>query len=83
MTEHDITYYSIEYRIAQKLQSLVVDGTSFFVASGNTLMEQCLLVEGDIVGIEPQDIIKGRKKLLLLAERELYAINDVVNPHTF
>jgi len=41
-----------------------------------------LLVEVDIAGIETQNAVKGRKKLLLLAERELYSINDVVNPHT-
>jgi len=42
-----------------------------------------LLVEADVVGIEAKNTVKSRKKLLLLAERELYAVNDIVNPHTF
>jgi hypothetical protein len=45
-------------------------------------MQQSLLVELDVMGIEAQNLVESRKKLLLLAERELYSINDVVNPHT-
>jgi hypothetical protein len=45
-------------------------------------VQQGLLVEVDIAGIETQNTVKSRKKLLLLTERELYAVNDVVNPHT-
>jgi hypothetical protein len=40
------------------------------------------LVILDVVGIESQYLIKRRKKLLLLAERELDSINDVIKLHT-
>jgi len=34
------------------------------------------------VRIESEYLVKRRKKLLLLAERELDMINDIINPHT-
>jgi hypothetical protein len=45
-------------------------------------MKQSLLVKLDVMRIEAQNLVESRKKLLLLTERELYSINDVVNPHT-
>ena len=46
-------------------------------------MHQRLFVIFDVVGIESQNSEKGRKKLLLLAERELDSVNDIIKPHTY
>ena len=77
-----MTHDSIENGVAQEFQTFVILRTSLFVPLANTLMQQSLLVELDVMRIKAQNVVKGRKKLLLLAERELYSINDVVNPHT-
>ena len=80
---YDISHRSIEYGITQELKSLVIQGAPLVITLSTTLMGQCNLVILDIVGIEANDGVKRRKKLLLLAERELYTVNDIVKPHTF
>ena len=89
----DISYYkqalmhkSIGRRnekgIAKELQTFVVQWFPLVITASYTLVHQRLLVVADVMRIETDDVVKGRKKLLLLAERELYAFNDITKPHT-
>ena len=82
MTIYDIAYRSIEYGISKEFQALIVQGLALVVALTDALMHQRLLVILDVAGIESQNVVKSRKKLLLLAEREPYTVNDVTKPHT-
>ena len=82
MTVNNVTHSSVEYSITQELQSLVVQRLALVVALADALVHQRHLVILDIVGVESQYLIKRRKKLLLLTERELYSIYDVIKPHT-
>ena len=79
--EDDITYDGIENGIAKELQSFVVDGFSFLVAACDALVEQCRLVEFNVVRIKSDDSVQRHIKLLVLAERELYAIEKITQ-HT-
>ena len=83
MFEHDVTDDSIEDGIAQELQPLIVQRLALVVALADALVHQRHLVILDVVGVEPQYGVKRRKKLLLLAERELDSINNVIKLHTF
>ena len=83
MTVNDVTHSSVEYSITQELQSLVVQRLALVVALADALVHQRLLVILDVAGIESQYAVKRRKKLLLLAERELDSINNVIKLHTF
>ena len=82
MLEYNMSHHGIEQGIAQELKSFVVQGASLVVSLSATLMGQRNLIILDIVGIEANDGVKRRKKLLLLAERELYTVDDIVKPHT-
>ena len=82
VTVNNVTYSSVEYSITQKLQSLVVQRLALVVALADALVHQRHLVILDVVRIESQYLVKRRKKLLLLAERELDSINDVIKLHT-
>ena len=82
MAIDDVAYYGVEDGITQKLQAFVVLWATFLVTTSYTLVQEGLLVEFDVVRIEAQNTVEGRKKLLLLAERELDTVNDIVNPHT-
>ncbi len=79
---HNIAHYSVEHRVAEKLEPLVVQRLSLVVAPGYALVHESQLVVFYVVGVEPHDVIKGRKKLLLLAERELNPVYDIVIQHT-
>ena len=82
MAIDDITHRSIEYGIAEELQPLIVQRLALIVTFADALVHQRLLVILDVAGIETQYLVKRRKKLLLLAERELDSINNIVKPHT-
>ena len=77
----NIAHNRIEDGITQKLQSFVVQGFTLCIATMDTLVHQSLLVISNVVRIETQYRIKRRKKLLLLTERELQSINDIIKPH--
>ena len=76
-------HHRIENGIAQELQSLIVQRLAFVIALADALVHQRLTVILDVVRIKTEYLVKRRKKLLILAERELYSVNDVINPHTF
>ena len=77
-----MSHDGIKDGIAQELQPLVVLRTTLFVPLANTLVQQSLLVKLDVVGIETQNLVESRKKLLLLSEREPYSINNVNIVHS-
>ena len=78
----DVANDSIEHSIAQELQTFVVLWTAFLVAASHTLVQQRLLIEADVMRIEAENTVESRKKLLLLAERELYLINYIYIVHS-
>ena len=82
MLINDITYSSVEYGITKKLKSLIIKRFALVVALTDAFVHQRHLVILDVAGVESQYLIKRRKKLLLLAERELYSINNVIKLHT-
>ena len=51
------------------------------IAPSDALVHKCLTIIVDVMRIEPKNIVESRKKLLLLAERELNTVNDIINPH--
>ena len=81
MAVDDVAHYGIEYGVAQKFQTLVVERFSLGVAPGYALVHQGQFVVLDVAGIEADDVVEGRKKLLLLAETELYSIYDDIIQH--
>ena len=81
MSIDNVANHSIEDGVAQEVQTLVVHWLAFLVATSHALVQQCLLVERQVVRVEAQYLVECRKKLLLLSERELYMVNDIVNPH--
>jgi hypothetical protein len=86
MAEDDVADHSIEDGVAQKLQAFVVDRTPFLIATAYALVQQGLFIIADVVRIETQNMIKSRKKLPLLAEREpdsVYYIKEIITLHTF
>ena len=82
MVVDDVAHDGIEQCVAEKLQAFVVQRLALLVAAADALVHQCLLVVADIMGIEPHDLVERRKKLLLLAEREPYTVNNIPKPHT-
>ena len=82
MAVDDIADCCIENRVAQELQPLIVQRLSLVIATAHTLMQQSLLIVVDLTGVEPHDVIKRRKKLLLLAEREPDMVDNILKPHT-
>ena len=82
MAIDDMTNCCIEDGVPKKLQSLIIQRLALVVAPADTLMHQSLTVVLDVVGIEAQYLVESRKKLLFLAEREPYSVNDIINPHT-
>ena len=78
----DVSHDSIEQRVAQELQPLVVHGASLFVATADALVHQCLFIVGNGVRVESDDVVQRSIKLLFLSERELNAVNDIVEIHT-
>ena len=77
MAVDDVAYCCVEHGVAEKLESLVVDGLAFGVALVHALVHECEFVERYVVRIEAYDVVKGYIKLLFLAEGELYAVYDV------
>ena len=69
--------------VAQEFQALIVEWLTLLVASANAFVHQCLTVILDVVRIETQYLVESRKKLLILAERELHSVNKFINPHIF
>ena len=81
MLVYDVAHNSIENGIAQELKPLVVDRLALGVSSHDALVHQSQFIEADVVRIEPDDVKQRRIKLLLLSERELYPVNNVIQ-HT-
>jgi hypothetical protein len=52
MAKYDIAYHCVEDGVTQKLQSLIVQRTTFLVALFDALMHQRLLIKLDVSGIE-------------------------------
>ena len=73
----NISNYGIQYRIAQKLQSLVVEQSSLIGAYGGRFMQQGLLVVLQLAGVEAQDTVKTKIRLPFLAEKEPYPMYEV------
>ena len=57
MLVHDMPYGSIENGIAEKLQTLVIHGFAFGIATHDALMHQGQFVITDIVWIETDDTV--------------------------
>ena len=57
MFENDVAHDGIEDGVAEKFKTLVVDGLALGVAPRQALVHQGLLVETDVVGIEPHHLI--------------------------
>jgi hypothetical protein len=57
MLVHDISYYSIQNRITQELQPLVVHWFSLRIAVHDALVQQRHLVVADVVRIKTEDFI--------------------------
>ena len=74
---YDVAHDGIEDGIAKKFQPLVVDGLAF-LAAHDALVHQGLLVVFDVFGEESQDVVNRQIKLLLLAEREPYSADEVI-----
>ena len=55
--EDDVAHDGIEDGVAEKFKTLVVDGLALGVAPRQALVHQGLLVETDVVGIEPHHLI--------------------------
>ena len=81
VTKHNIAYYRIEDGVAEKLQPLVVHGLSLLVAPRDAAMEQRDLVVFDMMGPDAGDPMERQEKLLVLAERELNPVNQIIQ-HT-
>ena len=78
---YDITYHGIEDSIAEKLQTLVVERFSFFTLH-DAFVHQGEFVVMDVFRIESQYVVESRIKLLLLQERELYPVDEIIQ-HIF
>ena len=81
MVEDDVTHDSIQNGIAEKLQSLVVDRLSFLVAVHDALVHERHLIIRDVARVDPDDVMDRNIKFPLLAEREPYKIENVIQ-HT-
>jgi len=79
----NMAYGSIENGITKELQPLIVQRLALVVALADALVQECLAIILDMVGIEAEYLVESRKKLLLLAEREPYAVDEIINPHIF
>ena len=77
----NIAYHGVEDGITQKFQSLVVYRFSFSVSPCHTLVHESHFVIFYLSWIESQYLVKRRKKLLLLSERELYFVNNDIIQH--
>ena len=81
MLVDDVAHDGIEDGVAKKFEPLIVHWLPFLVAVHDALVHQGHLVITDIVGIESDDLVQRQIKLLILAERELYPVNNVIQ-HT-
>ncbi|EJX03009.1 hypothetical protein EVA_08885 [gut metagenome] len=81
MAKHDIAYYRIEDGVAEKLQPLVVHGLSLLVAPRDAAVEQRNLIVFDMMRPDASDPVDRQEKLLILAERELDPVNQIIQ-HT-
>ena len=81
VAKHNIAYYRIEDGVTEKLQPLVVHGLSLLVAPRDAAMEQRDLVVFDMMGPDAGDPMERQEKLLVLAERELNPVNQIIQ-HT-
>jgi len=70
VVEHDVSHYGIEQCVAQKLQSLVVQGLAFLVALSRTLVGQCRFVIANVIRVETNDVAQRLSQLLVFAERQ-------------
>ena len=78
MLVNNVANNSIKYCIAEKLESFVVYRLSLCITTCYTLVQKSSLVIIDIVGNKANDMVQRQIKLLLLAERELYSINYII-----
>ena len=81
VAEHYVAHYGVENGVAQELKTLVVDRLPLGVAPGDAAVHERLFVEVDVVWVKSDDVAQRTIKLLFLAERELYLVNEVVNHH--
>ena len=81
VAEHYVAHDGVEDCVAEELEPLVVDEPPLGVALVGAAVQQRLLVDVDVVGIKSEYCVQRRIKLLFLAERELHAVNKVVNLH--
>ena len=77
MMENDFAHNSSKDSISKELKALVVERRSALRVSGHRLVHQRFLIEAYLVGIEAQHITKSATKLLVLAEREPYPVNEI------
>ena len=71
----------IEDGIAQKFKSFVVYGLSLCITTRYALVQECSLVISDIVWDNADNLVQGQIKLLFLAEREPYSVDNIIQ-HT-
>jgi hypothetical protein len=73
-----MSHHRIENGIAQEFQTLIVQRLAFVIALADALVHERLTVILDVVRIKTEYLVKRRKKLLILAERELYSIYKII-----
>ena len=81
MMEDDFAHDSTEHRIAEELQTLIVDRRTALGMSSHRLVHQGFLIEAYLVRIEAQHVMKSAIKLLVLAEREPYRVYQIGGRH--
>ena len=74
---HDVAHDGIEDGIAQKLQPLVVQRLALLVATPYTLMQQCLFVMLDVVGVEAQYAEECTPQVFLVLNEQPAAVNEI------
>ena len=66
------TYYSIEYGVAQKLESLIVGPSAVGCLHRHGAVHKSQLIVLDVKRIEPCYAMNKNIKFLFLSEKELY-----------
>lgn len=67
--------------IAKEFQPFIVYRLALCITPCDALVQECCLVISDIVWNDADDLVQGQIKLLLLAEREPYPVNNIIQ-HT-
>ena len=64
----NISHDGVKNGVTQELQSFIIQRASLFRADGGGFVQQSLLVELNVAGIDPQNLIKPKIRLFVLTE---------------